>query len=91
VPRLASEERQEIAQLVAAEVVELLQLRASLASTDLASRRQKEVSKWRDGKTTMSECSVPTQNEADSASCMSTAEASELLRSLRRKGKRSEP
>jgi len=82
-------EQEKLAKKVAGEVVSMLETRATVSATDVASRRRKESVEWRDERSPRSESWDRIENEESGESSMSDAEASALLRSLRRRGKRS--
>lgn len=81
-------EQDELAKKVAGEVVSMLETRATVSATDVASRRREESHQWRDERNPRSESSDRIEIEESGESFMSDVEASGLLRSLRRKGKR---
>lgn len=82
-------EHEELARKVAGEVVSVLAARGSFSATDVASRRREESVEWRDERSLGSESWDRIEIEESGESSMSDVEASELLRSLRRRGKRS--
>lgn len=82
-------EQEELARKVAGEVVSVLTVRGNSSATDVASRRREESVEWRDERSPRSESWDRTEIEESGESSMSDAEARELLRSFRRRGRRS--
>jgi hypothetical protein len=77
-----------LAERVAGEVLDALSVRDTVSATDVASRRREESREWRDERRPRSESWDHIEREESGESSMSDAEARELLKSLRRRGKR---
>ena len=72
-------EARRFARMVAEELAVLLGVRATVLATDVASRCREESDVWRDGKRLESGFSGLIESEESGESCMSDAEASELV------------